>query len=109
MIVYGSSIWKEDDGGGTNIPGAAERTGTVRVMWEGHDDRIVGVPQDDTAWAGDRGAMELGSLGHRRRTADVSVGLPDRGRAAELPIGGLPRTGRDEDGNADALLQPSIS
>ena len=41
-----------------------------------------GVPQDDTAWAGDRGAMEQGILGHRRRNADVPAGLPEQGRAA---------------------------
>ena len=66
MIVYGSSIWKEDDGGGTNIPGAAERTGTVRGIREVDGGRIVGVPQDDTTWAGDRGVMYLVSLGHGR-------------------------------------------
>ena len=103
--TVGGCIQEEDDGGRTNIPGAAEITDTVRGMQEGYGGGIVGVPQDDTAWAGDRGAMELGSLGHRRRTTDVPVGLPDQGRAAELPIRGLPRTGRDEDGDADALLQ----
>ena len=51
--------------------------------------------------------MELGSLGHGRRTTDVPDGLPDQGRAAELPSRGLPRMGREEDGDADALLQPA--
>ena len=51
--------------------------------------------------------MDLGSLVHGRRTSDVSDGLPDQGRAAELPSGGLPRTGGDKDGDADALLQPA--
>ena len=51
--------------------------------------------------------MELISLGHGRRTTDVSDGLPDQGRSAELPSGGLPRKGRDEGGDADALLQPA--
>ena len=74
-------------------------------MREGCGGGIVGIPQDDTAWAGGRGTMELGSLGHRRQPADVSAGLPDQERAAELPSRGLPRMGRDEDGDADALLQ----
>ena len=51
--------------------------------------------------------MDLGILGHGRRTTEVLDGLPDQGRAAELPSRGLPRTNRDEDGDADALLQPA--
>ena len=51
--------------------------------------------------------MELGSFGHSRLAADVPDGLPDQGRAAELPSGGIPRTGRDEDRDADALFQPA--
>ena len=51
--------------------------------------------------------MKLGSFVHRRRAADVPDGLPDQGRAVELPSGGLPRPGRDEDGNADELFQPA--
>ena len=50
--------------------------------------------------------MELGSLGHGRRAADVPDGLPNQGRDAELPSGGLTRLGRDEGGDADALFQP---
>ena len=65
------SIREKDDGGEPNILGAAEIMGTVKVMREGYSGRIVGVPQGDTAWAFDRGAVELGSLSHRRRTADV--------------------------------------
>ena len=76
-------------------------------MWEGDGGGIIGVQQDETAWAGDSGAMDLGSLGHGRQTADVLVGLPNQGRAAELPSGGLPRTGRDEDGDADTIMQPT--
>ena len=102
--VYGS-IQEKDDGGGNNIPGAAERTGTVRVMQEGDGGGIVGVPQGDTAWAGGIGVMDMGSLGHGRRTPDVLDGLTNQWRAVELPSGGLPRTGRDKGVNADALLQ----
>ena len=103
--TVGGCIQEEDDGGRTNIPGAAEITDTVRGMQEGYGGGIVGVPQDDTAWVGERGAMDLGSLSHGRRTTNVSVGIPDQGRAVELPSGGLTRTGRNEDGDADAILQ----
>ena len=91
----GGGIWETNEGGGTNIPGEAERTGTVRGMREVDVGGIVGVPQDDTAWACYIGAMDLGRLGHRRQTADVLAGLTDQGRAAELPSRGLPRTVRD--------------
>ena len=53
--------------------------------------------------------MELGRLGHGRRPADVLAGLTDKGRSAELPSRGLPRTGRDEDSDEDALLQPACT
>ena len=49
----------------------------------------------------------MGSLGHGRRTADVSDGLPDQGRSTELPGGGLPRKVRGEEVDADALIQPA--
>ena len=52
--------------------------------------------------------MELGSLGHRRRPTEVSDGLLDQGRAAELPCRGLPRKGRYTDSNADAFLRPAF-
>ena len=51
-----------------------------------------------------KGAVELGSFGHSRRAVDVPDGLPDQGRDAELPSGGMPSPGRDEDGDADALF-----
>ena len=76
-------------------------------MWEGDGGGISGIPQYDTAWTGKRVVMELGSLVHGRRPEDVPDGLPDQGRAAELPCRGLPRTGRDKDGDADAFLQPA--
>ena len=67
---------------------------------------IVGIPQDDTAWEGNIGAMNLGILGHGRQPADVLAGLTDQGRATELPCRGLTRTSRDADSDADAFMQP---
>ena len=98
-------IQEEDDGGGVYITGAADRSGTVRGMWDGDGGGIVCRPQDDTTWAGGRGEMEMGSLGHGRRPADIQAGLTDQGRDADLTCRELPRTGRDKDGDADALLQ----
>ena len=78
-------------------------------MREGDGGGIVGVPQGDTVWVGGRRAVELGSLGHGRQTTDISNGLPDQGKAAELPTRGIPRMGRDEDGDVDATLQPACT
>ena len=103
--TVGGSIREEYDRGETNIPVTKERAGTVLGMREVDGGGIFGVPQNDTVCAGDSGAIDLGSLSHGRQTADVSVSLPDQGRSAEIPNGGLPRMGRDKDGDADALLQ----
>ena len=66
----------------------------------GDGNRIFGGSQDDTEWASGRGKMDLENLVHGGRAADVSHGLPGKGRPAELPCGGMPRTSIDEDGNA---------
>ena len=49
--------------------------------------------------------MDLGSFIHWRKATDVPDGLTNQGRDAELSSGGLPRPGRDKDGDADALFQ----
>ena len=102
----GGGIWEKDDGGGSHIPETSERKGPAQGLREIGGGGIIGITQGDVAWAGGRGAVELGSLGHGRRAADVPDGLPEQGRAAELTSGGLPRSGRDKDGDADALFQP---
>ena len=51
--------------------------------------------------------MELGSLGHERRPTDVLAGLPDQGRAADLPYRGLPRKGRYTESDADEFMKPA--
>ena len=102
----GGSIQEKDDRGGPIIPGMVERKGTVRGLWEVDGVGAIGDTQGDAAWAGCRGAVDLGSFGHRRRAADVPDGLPNQGRAAGLPSGGLPRPGRGKDGDADTLFQP---
>ena len=102
----GGGIWEKDDGGGPHIPGTSERKGTVRGLRERDGGGIIGITQGDASRAGGRGAVGLVSFSHRQRDADVPDGLPDQGRDAELPSGGLPRSGRDEYGDADALFQP---
>ena len=103
----GGGIWEKDDGGGPHIPGTSERKGPVRGLREIYGGGIIGITQGDVAWAGGRRAVELGRFGHGRRAADVPYGLPDQGKAVELPGGGMPRPGKDEDGDADALFQPA--
>ena len=71
----GGSIREEDYGGGPNIPGTAEIKGKLQIMRERDGDGVIGVEQGDTAWAGGRGAVELGSVVHGRRAADVPDGL----------------------------------
>ena len=78
----------------------------MRGLRERDGSGIIGITKSDAAWAGGRVAVDLGSFGHGRRDTDIPDGLPDQGRAVELPSGGLPSPGRDEDGNADALFQP---
>ena len=79
----------------------------MRGLWERYGGGVIGITQGDASWAGGRGAVDLGSFGHGRRAADVPDVLPNQGRAAEFPSGGLPRPGRDEDGDAEALFQPA--
>ena len=100
----GGSIWKKDDRGGSNIPGTSERKGPVWGLRERDGGGIIVVTQGDAAWAGDIVAVDLVSFGHGRRAPDVLNGHLDQGRAAELPSGGLPRPGRDKNGDADALF-----
>ena len=52
--------------------------------------------------------MELERLSHGgRRTKNISDIVPDKGAGEGLPSGGLPRKGRDTDGDEDAFLQPA--
>ena len=103
----GGGIWETNEGGGTNIPGTSERKGPVRGLRERDVGGIIGVTQGYAAWAGGRGAVDLGSFGDGRRSVDVLDGLPDQGRAVELPTGEMPRPGREEDSDDDALFQPA--
>ena len=103
--TVGSGVQTKDDRVGADILGTAEGAGRVRGIREGDGGGFSGIPTDNTAWKGEGRAMELGSLGHKRRPADVFAGLPDQGRAEELPCGGMPRKGWDTDSDADAFLQ----
>ena len=74
-------------------------------MWEGDGGGVAGIPLDDTSRTGEGRSVELGNLGHGRPPVNVLAGLPDQGRAEELPCGGLPRKGWETDSNEDAFLQ----
>ena len=73
-------------------------------MREGDGGGVAGIPPVETVRTGEGRAVELGSLIHGRRPANVSAGLTDQGRNKELPCGGLPRKGREMDSDADAFL-----
>ena len=47
------------------------------------------------------------NLGHRGRAADVSHSLPDQGRTAKLPSGGMPKLSGNEDGNVSPFPTPA--
>ena len=66
----------------------------------GDDGRIFFGAQDYTAWVSGRGKTELENLSHGGIAVDVSHGLPDQGRPADLPGEGLLRTSGDEDRDA---------
>ena len=51
--------------------------------------------------------MDLENLGHGEIFADVMHELPGQGRPADLPVGGIPRTRDDEDGDAGTSYAPA--
>ena len=79
----------------------------MRGMREGDGGRVAGIPPDDTARKVKGRAVELGSLSHGRRTTNVLAGLPDQGRAEDLPCGGMHRKGWDTDSDADEFTKPA--
>ena len=103
----GGGVRTEDEEVGADIPVTAEGAGRVRGIREGDGGGVAGIPSDDTARTGKVKLVELGRLSHGRRLVNVLAGLPDQGRAKELPCGGLPRKVWDTDSDADAFLQPT--
>ena len=102
----GGSVQTEDYGGGDDITGTTEGAGRVWGMRGGDGGGVADIPPDDTLQTGKGRSVELGNLGHGRPPANVLAGLPDQGRAEELPCGRLTRKGWDADINAEAFLQP---
>ena len=78
----------------------------MRGIQEGDGGRVAGIPPDDTARKGEGRLVDLGSISHGRRPANVSDGLPDQGRNEELPCRGLPRKVWDADSDADEFMHP---
>ena len=72
----GGGVQAMDDRRGALLPGATEGTVIVQVVQGGDGGWIFGGSQDDTEWVSCRGETELKNLGHGRRSADVSHGLP---------------------------------
>ena len=76
-------------------------------MQVGDDGRISGELNDDSAWAGGRGATKLENTVHGGRATDILNGLPVQGRPVELPGEGMPGPSGDEDDNAGSLPIPA--
>ena len=64
----GGGVHATDDRRGTRLPGASEGTGSVQGVQGGDGGGIIGGAQYDTAWASDRGDMDLENLGHRGKS-----------------------------------------
>ena len=103
----GGGVQVTNDGRGTYLPGAAEGTGALQVVWGRDGGGIIGGSQDDTSWASGRVDMDLGNLGHGVRAADVPYALTIQGGGAELPGGGMPRTSGDKDDYAGTFYTPA--
>ena len=77
----------------------------MRGLREGDGGRVAGIPSDDTAWEGKGGKVELELSSHwRRGNTNLSDRVPDRRRDEGVPSGGLPRKGRDTDGDEGAFM-----
>ena len=74
-----------DEGRGTLLPGAAEGTGSVKVVQGGDGGYIDVRAHEDTTWVSGRGDMELDNLIHGGITVDIPHDLPAQGRPVELP------------------------
>ena len=100
----GGGVRTTEDRKGTLLPRASEGTVAVQGVQGGDGGEIIGGEWDDKEWAIGRGEMELENLGHGGRSAEV---LPDQGRPAELPGGGMLRTSSNEDVNAGKFYAPA--
>ena len=104
---YVGGVQATDDGRGTILPGAAEGMGAMKGVWGGDGRWIISGAHDYTTWASGKGDMDLENLGHGGITVDVPHGIPVQGRPADLPVGGMPRTSGDDDGNAGTFSAPA--
>ena len=74
--------------------------------------RVVGgsIPDDsydDSTLEGGRNTTVIEHPGHGGWASEFQNDFPGEGRPAELPVGGMPRPGGDDDGNAGALPEPA--
>ena len=81
----GGGVRARDDGRGTFLPGASERTDAMQGLRGGYDGWIDGRAHEGTTWTSGRGDMKFVNLGHRGRTVDILHRVPVQGKTAELP------------------------
>ena len=86
----GGGIWEKDEGGGTNIPGTLERKGPVRGLRNRDCGGIIGVKQGDSAWAGGRGAVDLGASATGGEPPTYRMAFPTKGGPRSCPAEGCP-------------------
>ena len=93
----GGGVRTQGDGVGADVSGETKGAG-----------RVAGSPSDDTAWEGKGVQVELELSSHwRRGSTNLSDRVPDQGMDEGMPSGGLPRKGRDTNGNEGAFLAPA--
>ena len=80
----------------------------MRGLREGDGSRVAGSPSNDTAWEGKVRQVELERSSHGRRVnTNLLDRFPDQGRDKVMPSVGLPRKGRDMDGDEGAFMAPA--
>ena len=106
--TIGGGLQTQDDRGGADVLGETKGAGRVRGLQEGDGSRFAGNPLDDTTWEGESGQVELEQSSHRRRIkSNISDRVTDQGSEEGIPSGGLPRKGRDTDGDEGSFLAPA--
>ena len=101
----GNFICTHNDRDGTVAKGAEEGASDVQGLWARDGGGITGFPPHVTAREGTGEKMDMDGCSNGEGIAkDLSDGFPKR-RGKDLPSRRVPGEGRDEDGDARALLE----
>ena len=82
----GGGVQASGEGRGIILPVAAEGKGTVQGVRGVDGNRIIGGAQDDTAWASDRGEMELEILFTGEDPRTYRTPFPAKGGPRSCPV-----------------------